>query len=356
MLNDPGREAVLVVRLFLSSDDLGRVRLLPSADPLEELILAAHDLSGKRTDPVWGGWARRTISAMGPVATPLMHVMNSAFVQVSDLTASQPNAGRSFDDALESVLSSPQAKWRSEVEYLAGFGIAPGPAAAIADGQPGAIDRFGKVLRRFHAASIASYWPAMSLCALAGRDACMRLLAEGGVGSLLNGLHPQVSWNSPVLTLQLKQCGSANCSHVSIAPNIAPVGVFEARGRGLDLVPSIFAENLALRVPADDENEPFQLAFPVPVDWQVLSDPKVSLRDPLADLMGSTRSLVLQALGEREYTTSNLARALRISAASASEHASVLRDAHLLTSTREGNQVKHRLSALGATLVHSTRH
>ncbi len=100
---------------------------------------------------------------------------------------------------------------------------------------------------------------------------------------------------------------------------------------------------------------PIQLLFPVPVDWQMLTDPADEApRDPLGDLMGHSRSSVLRALRDRQHTTSSLARAVHLSPASASEHTAVLRAANLVSSAREGNHVTHSLTALGATLVQST--
>ena len=341
-----------IIRVLLNSEDLRKIRLLPSVDPIEELISAAHEYSTRRADPVWASWVRQTFSAMGPAFTPVMHVMNSGYVQVCGWPSGE-TAGRSFDDALEAVLSAPLASWRSSVDDVAGFGVDVGPAAAIADGQRDAIVHYGRVLRRFHEAAIAPYWPKLSLRVSAARDACMRLLAVGGVDRLLNGLHPAVSWEPPWLTIR-KKPHKPNCPHTTIRRLDGPVGIVQGLGRGLNLSPSVFAEQPSVKPACNEDDLPVQLDFPIPVDWQSLSDPAADVRrDPLADLMGATRSSVLQALGEHQHTTTSLAKALHLSTASASEHAAVLRAANLVTTTREGNHVTHELSALGATLVYS---
>lgn len=344
------------IRLVLSGQDLRKVRLLPFADPIEEMIIAAHRLPLLATDPLLGGWARRTVSSLGPAGVPLLEVMNSPFVQVSDLTQTLPTTGRSFDTALDSILTAPVEKWRSEVEYLGGLGIPAGPARGLADGDPAAIANFGGALRRFHEVAFAPYWTAVTTYTAGGRDSLMRLLAGSGIDALLNALHPTVSWEPPVLTMNLRVACPPGCVHQMISRSIAPTDTFEAGGRGLLLLPSVFASSPTFRVPDPDEDEPFLLTVPVAADWHTFTGPSNGAgSSALADLMGATRAAVLTALAKDDMTTSELARTARISVASASEHASVLRTANLITSTRQGNRVIHRLTALGTVMVQSTR-
>ena len=75
------------------------------------------------------------------------------------------------------------------------------------------------------------------------------------------------------------------------------------------------------------------------------------MTDPIAALMGGTRAAVIQILADQELTTSELARAVGVSVASASHHASVLRVAGLLESKRDGQRMLHRLTVLGAALI-----
>ncbi|MBF6239939.1 winged helix-turn-helix transcriptional regulator [Nocardia otitidiscaviarum] len=76
---------------------------------------------------------------------------------------------------------------------------------------------------------------------------------------------------------------------------------------------------------------------------------KLLSRD-LSALLGATRAAVLEAVADGGSTT-ELALRLGISPSSASEHAAVLRGAGLITSTRTRNQVRHRLTPLGAALL-----
>ena len=70
----------------------------------------------------------------------------------------------------------------------------------------------------------------------------------------------------------------------------------------------------------------------------------------LARLIGRTRAAVLFAARTRP-TTSELAQRVGISAASASEHATVLREAGLITTHRHRNTVRHTLTRIGVDLL-----
>ncbi|NUR59528.1 MAG: helix-turn-helix transcriptional regulator [Catenulispora sp.] len=63
---------------------------------------------------------------------------------------------------------------------------------------------------------------------------------------------------------------------------------------------------------------------------------------------------MLQALAE-ERTTGKLAHDLGISPASASQHASALREAGLIVTRREGKAAWHECTALGAELLRTVR-
>jgi DNA-binding MarR family transcriptional regulator len=72
----------------------------------------------------------------------------------------------------------------------------------------------------------------------------------------------------------------------------------------------------------------------------------------LASLIGRTRARVLAAIGAAAGpTTTEIARRLRISPASASEHAYALRAAGLIRTERAGTGVAHRITPLGRALL-----
>jgi DNA-binding transcriptional ArsR family regulator len=68
-------------------------------------------------------------------------------------------------------------------------------------------------------------------------------------------------------------------------------------------------------------------------------------RQALAALLGTTRAAALAAIGDGCSTT-DLARRVGVSAAAASQHATVLRNAGLITSHRDRNVMMHTVTAL----------
>ncbi|MFG2834800.1 ArsR/SmtB family transcription factor [Streptomyces zaomyceticus] len=70
----------------------------------------------------------------------------------------------------------------------------------------------------------------------------------------------------------------------------------------------------------------------------------------LSAALGRTRTEVLRALTEPR-TTTELARRTGISNATASAHATALRAAGLITTTRTGRSVHHERTPLGALLL-----
>jgi DNA-binding transcriptional ArsR family regulator len=70
----------------------------------------------------------------------------------------------------------------------------------------------------------------------------------------------------------------------------------------------------------------------------------------LAALVGRNRAAVLSAIAHG-CTTTELAGRVGISLTAASQHASVLRNAGLITTRRQGSAVLHVLTPLGAELL-----
>jgi DNA-binding transcriptional ArsR family regulator len=163
------------------------------------------------------------------------------------------------------------------------------------------------------------------------------VLAEGGLDRLLGTLHPGLWWRPPVLELRE-------------APT-QPVTEHDLAGRGLDVVPAVFCRGVPeIFLPPGG---PAVLIYPAGAD--PTTTPRAApadraVPDGLADLLGQTRAAVLAALAGGS-TTGELARKLRISPAGASQHATVLRRAGLILSTRRGNSVLHTLTPLGSALL-----
>jgi len=128
------------------------------------------------------------------------------------------------------------------------------------------------------------------------------------------------------------------------------------QGGGLVIAPSIFQPRPidVLSRERTKHRHPV-LIYSAPPDSAVSSQlwtqqfPTISA-EALAPLVGRNRAAVLLAL-DTPRTTSELAERVHISTAAASQHATILRDAGLITSRRVRNKVFHGTTPLGTALM-----
>jgi len=214
------------------------------------------------------------------------------------------------------------------------------PASAWAATDHGSPARLAlaRAAQASYRALVEPYWDNVRSYLHAERTARSRVLLEGGVERLLTTLSPRIRWRPPVLEV--------------MAPD--EVDIF-LEGRGLTLVPSLFVGDrpVLLNNLADMRAAP-RLIFPAtrdPLACAQLWGRPGDAANPLAALIGRTRASALSRIAENGCTTSELAADLHVSAAAASQHATVLRRNGLITTRREGGAVLHCLTTLGAELL-----
>jgi DNA-binding transcriptional ArsR family regulator len=157
-----------------------------------------------------------------------------------------------------------------------------------------------------------------------------RLLAEDGVGGLLNDLHQRVRWEGDTLQIANRACTTPDVGN----------------GSGLVLVPSVFVWPSVLSVAAAD---PPQLAYPargIATLWECAPAAGAAL----ADLIGKTRAQLLAAMSVPASTT-ELARRFNLSAGGVSQHLAVLRAAGLVTAHRQGKSLLNTQTTMAEALL-----
>ena len=242
----------------------------------------------------------------------------------------------------------------------------------LADGDRAALEIVVRALRDLHNAVVAPRWASVLNSFHGDLARRMPVLAAGGHQALFGTLHEQLRWREDGLE----------------RPGLDRS--YQLGGGGLLLIPSAFWSGPPMFAMGDGEriaNAMLYAAQPNghagdsvigPVVGAVVG-PGVGPRvgpgaglgvgpgvgpasllagppgnDNLAALLGPTRAAVLRALRE-PHNTADLAGALGISPASASEHAKVLRDAYLVETRREGRSVRHSLTPLGRTILGQLR-
>ncbi|MDR7383065.1 winged helix-turn-helix domain-containing protein [Promicromonospora iranensis] len=321
-----------MLRFHFTSDDLARVRIAPGPDPLWEVLLSAHVVNQRSGTVLFGRWRERVVSGLSPAARMLLRLTPPRGYSPDFLT---PVTGTdSFETGLDAVLSTPRTQLRHDISVLAREHQPRLWMRDLADGSAPAVRGLGVAMRSYYQQAVEPYWNDIRAAVDIDRAARTRAWVEGGTEHALRTLHPSVRWEYPVLSVS-----TAADRDVHLA------------GRGLLIIPSYFCVRAPITL-ADAELPPV-LLYPIvhePTATDRSFEGRTDSGRQLTALLGRTRAAVLRALGTGA-TTSEIAHRLAISPASASEHATVLRNAGLIASARERNTVIHALTPLGRTLL-----
>lgn len=203
-----------------------------------------------------------------------------------------------------------------------------------------AYNQVAQIVNAFSQVAVSPYWHMVRSHLQVELDARSRLMASGGVERLLSTLNSKVVWNWDTHTLEIPGDGGVDV---------------DLSGRGLLLVPSLFlTRRPAILLGADEDSaDPPILVFAAPPDPSLagkLWGTSGSGDQALSALVGRTRAALLRAVSE-SGTTGELADRLGISSAGISQHTGVLRQAGLITTSRNRNSVLHTLTPLGVALL-----
>lgn len=300
-----------MTRLQLDLGGLARLTVGSTVGPLGELLLSLEVLHRRRPHPLTAVW-ERAVRLDGDVWMPPLPAMTPAALMAA-------------------------CRWREQMP----------PVRRSID----AVDRGRRrrstlpvLLRRYQEVALDPYWPSILAHLEAERAARGQITIEHGVGHLLTTLHPLVRWRPPFLDV--------GTSDRSTGPR-KPIVLGEAT---VTLVPSVFCLDQP-RVLLDPEGERSAclVIYPAlrgPEDAAALWAGEAPLdHRALASLLGRTRACALEAIAATTCNTTELARRIGVSPATASHHADALRRTRLIVSRRIGSATSHRLTALGAALL-----
>lgn len=328
-----------MVRVNFTPGDMARTRFTLTPAPMLETSMALIELrraaaSGWRDRghaAPWLGEARRAFPA---TARPLLDLFGPH--------GPWPDIFDRFTPDLLEGLEELRAVSRASLRVgVAGCEELPGPRPPLwvrnlANGDREQLELVIRAFRDLHDAVIA---PRRNTAAATSRaDMARRIpvLVAGGQEALLGTLHPRLRWRDE----GLERAG------VDFETNLD--------GRGLLLQPSAFWTGEPVFSFDEEGRRPTVLIYAAQPNGRPASGngttSDLAAPDSLAALLGFTRAAVLRALREPR-STAELAAAVHISPASASEHAKILRDASLIETRREGRGVRHSLTALGTAMA-----
>lgn len=320
----------IVLRFHFTPEDLARTTMTDGPDPLWEVLLSLHMLQINSGQISYGDWRRDVQDKIQKLdLVPLREVAPPVGYSPDFLTP--VNAGSGLDELLDRVLSTPGPKIHSEVEYLATRRGETRWTIELAQAGAGSMRRLGEAVRSYFDIALRPYWQSIRHHVVADRARRVQTWISHGIDQMLSTLHRGVRWNPPVLEIA----------------DFADADVYLA-GRGLILQPSFFCWQTPTKL--RDPDLPPILVYPTQPPPGTLFRQRPSRRLKLAALLGTTRAVALEATISG-CSTSDLARRCRVSLAAASQQATILREAALITTRREGPAVRHEITPLGLSLL-----
>jgi DNA-binding MarR family transcriptional regulator len=306
-----------------TADDLLRTRFAAEPAPLLELTLALAAL--QRRDPLFERWRRRAHAALPRAAAPMLELVRPS----ADCPYFLHPISDGVEDGLATVLSTPQPVVDRELDQLIAAGRASCFIRDLRSRDRRAWTELTEAARSAYRALLGDHW----LRVRAGHHAEIGLragiLARGGLHAVLASVYPGSSWHGSTLQFPARKQRTIGLA-----------------GHGMTLMPSVLWRGRPLfsRHPDGSLLVIYSAATPLPLLAGDLGD------GSLAALLGTTRAAIL-VLVAATPTTTELSQRTGISVSSASEHAKVLRDSGLITTTRTGKAVRHALTRLGGQLL-----
>jgi DNA-binding transcriptional ArsR family regulator len=330
----------VAIRIHFTLEDLARTRVSDTPFALFELELAARTLQARdqsaRLDP-WRHRARAAITT--PQARMALSLM-PAVGPTPDFIS--PTQAGDLDELLDQVRATPRHRIKTELADAAQLSMPPAWASHLAH-DDALFQQLCTGIHELYQALLGPLWPRLSAHFLADRAMRAHHLLTGGVERLLANANPQwMRWEPPVLEVR-----TANGADYDL----------RLEGDGLTLVPSAFVTRTIVVSPA-----PFFVTYPAlhdqPLRWMTAVAPQpdhdAAPGAHVSMLLGRTRAAVLNAIAEHSgCSTKQLATLTALAPASASEHATVLREAGLISTLRYRNTALHSPTTLGLALLNA---
>ncbi|MER7186477.1 winged helix-turn-helix domain-containing protein [Streptomyces hyaluromycini] len=330
----------MVFRIHFTTEDLARTTVAEAPMPLVELNQAARTLQNRDQSARLTGWRNRSLAQLSATARVALDFIPS--VGWSPTFISAPRTG-SAEELIEHVRATPTRHIRTALDAILpqdSRSKVPSLTRSLVDS-----DFLGLVcdgLGALYEILLAPYWPEMVDAYTADRSIRMRQVLHGGVEQLLSQANPtRMRWKAPVLEIRTPTDNTEYNLHLA--------------GRGLLLVPSMMRTSPVIHYDAAPRPA---ITYPALPDQPLrrltvfASTCPAKAVAPVAALLGATRAAVLTAIAENPgCSTTELAAFAGLAPSSASEHATVLREAGLISTIRHRNSVLHSPNQLGLSLL-----
>ncbi|MGW2181861.1 MarR family transcriptional regulator [Streptomyces sp. NPDC001732] len=336
----------MVYRIHFTLDDLARTRVAQAPPPLWELSISVRQLQDRAHPVPFAAWRRRAVAGLLPEARMVLDLIPP---QGWAPTFLAPSSTGDPQEVLERVRATPRARIRASLAAVAELQPMPVWARHLPDDRH-RLEQLFTGLENVYDRLLKPHWSRITSFTAADHGVRAQQAAAGGMERLLASLNPRrIRWSPPVL---------------EVAMASGREGDLHLRGRGLLLVPSVFGIEAPVIEPRA-EPQP-TLTYPAGLDQHARALPLHTPSAPehpspgaapsLASVLGRTRADVLHTIAAHpSCTTKQLAAFLGVAPASASEHATSLREAGLIHTVRNRNTALHSPTSVGIALLNAPR-
>jgi DNA-binding transcriptional ArsR family regulator len=323
-----------MIRFRFGRDDLLRTRF--AIAPLIEIAGATYVVRRPDLFPLhrrWAAWARPRVESLDLSLLYAVSPFGASYWPNFDApppTRPHPDIG----EELARVTDAPHEDVVREIRltYPAG---PPAEAKPFVDDPGAALEGLADQMRTFWDAVIEPQWSRLTAILEAEIALRARRLVATGSVSAFEGLDPTVTWHGDEL---------------QVHPTVKAPADIDLAGRGLLLIPSVFAWDVW---PRNDPPWDPALTYQPPGIGDLWTTERAR-GDALATLIGQRRATILREL-DRPAATLTIARRLEVSPGGVSDHLSVLHRAGLVTRRRDGREVVYSRTVSGDTLCASAR-
>jgi hypothetical protein len=320
----------------LAPGDVSAIRF--GVSPGHELVHAVRVLQRPADQPLQWAWLRSVRDGVPRDAFELFAVIVRERGYFPDFLTTTPTWDLDPADEATRLREVPDALMRVDLGKVAdrSTGARRDAVLRMLDDLPRARGMIADAWLELWSALLEPVWPQLERILRADIAVRARRIATDGLAGMVDGLHRSVGWHEGALRVELELHSE----------------VLDCRGSGIVLVPSVLGGN-GCAVLTEPPAQP-TLFYPAQGVTERWAADATALADALAALLGPARAgILLAAHGAR--TTSQVAADAGLAISTASHHLTVLRDAGLIASHREGARMLHLRTPLGEALVGSER-
>lgn len=302
--------------------------------PLIETMRSVGVLADPGAQALHLPWVMQARERIGDLDLEVLLALQPADAYTPDFVQPPPSGPLTeIEDELTVMAATTPAEIRAEVQRAYRGQPLPPALAGLLENPATALPGLAELLRVYWDRALAQHWPRVR--ALLEGDVFYRArqIAEGGAQRLFADIDPTIRWADGELTIDKRAEGTLDLEH-----------------RGLLFVPSVFVWPAVVALTAP----PWQptIIYPARGVGALWEPGQAATPKALAALLGRGRAAILIALDTPRSTT-DLARAVGISAGGASQHLAILRNAGLVHGHRVGRVVLNVRSPAGDSLVHA---